>query len=109
MLLTFSHNSWIEMLRLSEKVIKLWLSIEFSLKCTFPGMGHELCHQKTYVTTAFGFFSTAYTRTFRPDSSPAASDALTRGPRPAPTTIITLRGCTWHLVKQCTVNSAELL
>ena len=44
----------------------------------------------THVTTAFGFFSTAYTRTLRPASWAALSEALTRGPRPAPTTIITL-------------------
>ena len=46
--------------------------------------------KNTYVTTALGFFSTAYTLTFRPDSSPAVSEARTSGPRPAPTTIITL-------------------
>ena len=46
--------------------------------------------RNTHVTTALGFFSTAYTLTFRPDSSPAVSEARTSGPRPAPTTIITL-------------------
>lgn len=52
---------------------------------------HALYDQQTYVTTAFGFFSTAYTLIFRSASSAAVSDALTRGPRPAPTTIITLK------------------
>ena len=46
--------------------------------------------RNTHVTTALGFFSTAYTLTFRSDSSPAVSEARTSGPRPAPTTIITL-------------------
>lgn len=79
------------MLGLPEKVIKSPLSIQVLLKyTTFTGIWHKLCDQEPYVTTALGFFSTAYTRTFRPDSSPAASDALTRGPRPAPTTITTL-------------------
>lgn len=58
--------------------------------CQFKGKKYvQYC--STYVTTAFGFFSTAYILTFRPDSSAAVSDALTKGPRPAPTTIITLK------------------
>lgn len=77
--------------------LKYNINIIFSLKyryITFTGIWHKLSNQEPYVTTAFGFFSTAYTRTFRPDSSPAANDALTRGPRPAPTTITTLRSYT---------------
>ena len=58
--------------------------------------------KNTYVTTALGFFSTAYTLTFRPDSSPAVSEARTSGPRPAPTTIITLTR------KRLAVNSISL-
>ena len=46
--------------------------------------------QTTYVTTAFGFFSTAYTLIFISAFLLAVMAALTRGPRPAPTTIITL-------------------
>ena len=58
----------------------------------WSGMWKILTQQdrNTHVTTALGFFSTAYTLTFRPDSSPAVSEARTSGPRPAPTTIITL-------------------
>lgn len=41
------------------------------------------------VTTALGFFSTAYTRTRRCVSCAAARLARTSGPRPAPTTMIT--------------------
>lgn len=39
---------------------------------------------------ALGFFSTAYTFTFRSALSAALSKALTRGPLPAPTTITVL-------------------
>ena len=58
----------------------------------WSGMWKILTQQdrNTHVTTALGFFSTAYTLTFRPDSSPAVNEARTSGPRPAPTTIITL-------------------
>ena len=48
----------------------------------------EQCN--THVTTAFGFFSTAYTLILRPESCAALSNALTSGPRPAPTTITIL-------------------
>lgn len=44
----------------------------------------------THVTTALGFFSTAYTLSFRSACLAARSEALTRGPRPAPSTIKTL-------------------
>lgn len=72
---------WKELLRLRWRLQKF---------CQFKGKKYvQYC--STYVTTAFGFFSTAYILTFRPDSSAAVSDALTKGPRPAPTTIITLK------------------
>ncbi len=50
--------------------------------CTHPSEATRLCS----VTIALGFFSTAYTRTRRPVSAAAASEARTSGPRPAPTT-----------------------
>ena len=51
---------------------------------------------QTYVTTAFGFFSTAYTlRIVLSACLAAASEALTSGPLPAPTTINTLYN-KWH-------------
>jgi len=45
----------------------------------------------THVVKALTFLSTAYTFAFLPDLSSAASDLDTSGPRPAPTTMITLR------------------
>ena len=45
----------------------------------------------TYVTTALGFFSTAYTLIFLSAFWAALSAARTRGPLPAPTTITTLK------------------
>ena len=47
-------------------------------------------HECAHVTTALGFFSTAYTLSFRSACLAAFRDALTRGPRPAPNTINTL-------------------
>lgn len=46
---------------------------------------------KTYVTTAFGFFSTAYNLTRLLALVAAFIAAVTNGPLPAPTTIITLK------------------
>lgn len=45
----------------------------------------------TYVTIAPGFFSTAYTLTNLWELLAAARVALTNGPLPAPTTMITLK------------------
>lgn len=44
----------------------------------------------THVITALGFFSTAYTLSFLSACLAARSDALTKGPLPAPSTINTL-------------------
>jgi len=51
---------------------------------------HVVAFRFRSVTTAFGFFSTAYTRTDRCAASAARSARVTSGPRPAPTTITTL-------------------
>lgn len=65
----------------------------------------------TYVTTALGFFSTAYTfLIFRSAWWEAAIEALTRGPLPAPTTIKTLQQIThllsnWYFQQEMTINS----
>lgn len=48
-------------------------------------------HKHTHVTTALGFFSTAYTRTFRSALFAAVKEAKTKGPRPAPKTITILK------------------
>ena len=68
----------------------LWRLQRDLLVPTSNSKGTTQQDRNTHVTTALGFFSTAYTLTFRPDSSPAVSEARTSGPRPAPTTIITL-------------------
>lgn len=47
-------------------------------------------HYFTHVTTALGFFSTAYTLSLLSACLAARRDALTRGPLPAPNTINTL-------------------
>lgn len=47
--------------------------------------------RRTYVTTAFGFFSTAYTRILMSAFLAAFMEAVTRGPLPAPNTITTLQ------------------
>lgn len=48
------------------------------------------------VTTALGFFSTAYTLILRCAALAAARARRTSGPRPAPTTISTLRRQWWN-------------
>ena len=68
----------------------LWRLQRDLLVPTSNSKGTTQQDRNTHVTTALGFFSTAYTLTFRPDSSPAVNEARTSGPRPAPTTIITL-------------------
>ena len=68
----------------------LWRLQRDLLVPTSNSKGTTQQDRNTHVTTALGFFSTAYTLTFRPDSSAAVSEARTSGPRPAPTTIITL-------------------
>ena len=50
-----------------------------------------VCERVTHVTTALGFFSTAYTRSFLSACLAARREALTKGPLPAPRTINTLR------------------
>lgn len=47
-------------------------------------------NEQTYVTNAFGFFSTAYTNASRFARSIAFKHRATNGPRPAPATQITL-------------------
>lgn len=88
-------------------------SLQISTKPQYPWSTFVTMIAGTYVTTALGFFSTAYTfLIFRSAWWEAAMEALTRGPLPAPTTIKTLQQRT-HLLsfptdishKKGTINS----
>lgn len=59
---------------------------------------------EAYVTYALGFFSIAYTNTFRDERSIARRDRATSGPRPAPATVRTLK----HFLSM-TINTNQKL
>lgn len=69
-----------------------------STTVTMPRHGGDWFLRRS-VTSAFGFFSTAYTRTGTSAAAAARSARSTSGPRPAPTTITTT-GSAWPAARR---------